>query len=347
MNPACLSGLLFLVFTLQACDSSERDTGNLTSISGPTMGTRYQVKIADPAATDHRDELRTSVEQILVDMNNSMSTYIGDSELSLINQNRTMQWLRTSEHLFTVLQEADRVSQLSQGAFDVTVGPLVDLWGFGAGSDSNARIPDENQIAEAIAGIGFRNIELDESNSRVRKRIALLEIDLSAIAKGYAVDVIAAALTGAGYQNFMVEIGGEVITRGQRSDHRGWRIGIEKPDIHTRAVQRVLELKDIAMATSGDYRNFIEVDGKRYSHTIDPVTGRPVTHHLASVSVLHRSAMTADALATALNVLGPEKGVTLANLGKIPALFIVYAEEGFELIYTNGFEDYFVEEAGK
>ncbi|MEM7027714.1 MAG: FAD:protein FMN transferase, partial [Pseudomonadota bacterium] len=332
--------VLFLNST--ACDR-QLQSDNITSFSGPTMGTSYNIKIADPEATSNQKELKTKVEQLLIDINQVMSTYIIDSELSILNQSKSTEWLPVSDELWLLLQEAEQISQQSEGAFDVTVGPLVNIWGFGPEKISQASLPDKQDIKELMQIIGHEKIDYHSDKQEIRKLHSEIYIDLSAIAKGYAVDQIATLLDEYDYQNYMIDIGGELIFRGKYSPKRGWRIGIEKPVIDRRAVHKVIQPDNMGMATSGDYRNFFELDDIRYSHTISPITGMPVEHKLASVTVLHKSSMYADALATTLNVLGPEDGVKFAENQGITAYFIIREDEKYKEIYTHNFDQYFVE----
>jgi len=214
--------------------------------------------------------------------------------------------------LLDVLLEARRIGELTEGAFDVTVGPLVNLWGFGPqmGEDD---IPPEAEISAAWERVGFELVELREDPPALRKARGDVLIDLSAIAKGYAVDQIVRLLTDANVLNYLVEIGGELRGEGLNEQGEPWRIAIERPVPGERSVQRIVGLRDAGLATSGDYRNFFEVDGQRYAHVIDPATGRPVIHQLASVTVLADTTMSADGLATGLMVLGPERALALAR----------------------------------
>jgi thiamine biosynthesis lipoprotein len=228
-------------------------------------------------------------------------------------------------------------SRKTHGAFDITVAPLVSLWGFGA----HARHEDinEQQIAIERARVGYRRIEVEPSSATLRKRDDDVMCDLSGIAKGYAIDELAKYLRSGGYPNFMIEVGGDVRTGGTNLRGQPWQIGIERPDTQARAIFEVLPLDNLALATSGDYRNYREVNGQRISHTIDPRTGRPITHKLASVSVAHPEAAMADALATGLNVLGPSEGPVLAESLGLAALFLVRTPDGsFERLATPEFE---------
>lgn len=297
------------------------------------MGTQYMVRTACEA-----DGLGPEIRVLLDDIEAQMSTYRSDSVLSRINRAPVGTWLKATPELLDVLEPAQRLSALSGGAFDVTVGPLVNLWGFGPDAASDAA-PSEDLIAAARARVGYGYLTLRRP-AGLRKDRALY-IDLSAIAKGYAVDRVADHIEARGCLDYLVEVGGEVRVRGHRRDGDLWRIGIETPDPdQLGGVQRIIRSDGIAMATSGDYRNFFESDGRRYSHTIDPRTGYPVTHGLASVTVLHASTLWADGFATLLNVLGPTAGLELAEREGIAALFIEHTGAGFTEHVTSTFVPY-------
>ena len=284
------------------------------------MGTVYTIKYT-PSRTGHAPEqVQQQVDQLLKEINQEMSTYIQDSEISLINQNRSDDWIDLSPRLFKVVKAAKTVYLLSEGAFDVTVGPLVNLWGFGP--DGNRALPDEAQIEQAKQAVGFEKILLDEESQRMKKTRPGIYLDLSAIAKGFGVDEVGDLLVDFEINSYMVDIGGEVKTKGTKKGQL-WKIGIETPDDRSRTIKKILKLSDMAMATSGNYRNFFESGGKRFSHTIDPETGHPVEHRLVSVTVLTpTSCMEADAFATALMVLGPRAGMAFANKIDVAAYFI-------------------------
>jgi len=294
---------------------------------GPTMGTQYTVKVVASALTE---ALQAELAQAIVDqleaVNAEMSTYRKDSSLSRINTRRDRVPIPVSSALFEVLEAAQEIHGASNGAFDVTVGPLVNAWGFGPGGRQNT--PTDDEISGLMAHVGQSNMGLDSAAKTLTKSHPALYIDLSAIAKGYAVDRIAAALTDLGQRNYYVDVGGEVRVRGENADGVPWRVGVERPDEGRGVVQEVLHLEDMSVATSGDYRNYYEEQGKRVSHTIDPRSGRPIEHTLASVTVVHQDCMRADAWATALNVLGPQKGVALARGKNLAALFIVRQSDG-------------------
>jgi thiamine biosynthesis lipoprotein len=326
-----VAGLFAVVFFRQPPTAVEADVWVL---DGTTMGTTYTVKVV-PNGFDEvaKEQLGQRVQRVLDGVDFAMSTYKTDSEIQRFNRSGT-EIFEASAELVEVVAEAQRVARLTRGAFDITVGPLVDIWGFGPSGAREA--PDEQTLEELVVLTGYEQVSVDVEARVLRKARSDCRIDLSAIAKGFAVDEVAGLLEAEGIVDFMVEVGGEVRCRGRNGAGAVWKIGIERPDFRGRAVQLAIPLANLALATSGDYRNFVIRDGRRISHTIDPRTGYPIAHNLASVSVIHASCMTADALATALEVLGPEEGLELANRLQIPALFILRVEQdGFEEVQTD------------
>lgn len=318
----------FLFITLLISCSKDSPSDQLLRFSGSTMGTTYTVKVADAPTDLSQDQLQAAIERVLEKVNDQMSTYRADSELSKLNSNSSTQWIDSSADLLTVVEEALRVSRLTDGAFDITVGPLVNLWGFGPGKQEN-QVPTQQQITDAMSRVGYTKMSTRRSPPAIRKTRRDIYIDLSAIAKGYGVDKIAEHLESLGVHNYLVEIGGDLRAKGHNAEGTPWKIGIEKPVPEQRAVQLIIQLQDQGMATSGDYRNFFEKDGQRFSHTINPRNGMPITHNLASVTVLSPTAMGADAMATALLVMGPETGYMLAKRERLAAYFINRTADGF------------------
>ncbi|MEA3413838.1 MAG: FAD:protein FMN transferase [Pseudomonadota bacterium] len=311
-------------------------------LHGLTMGTTWSVKVIGARGQDV-GTLRHRVQETLDQLEARMSTYREDSELSILNRSDETGWIPLTRELHEVLQSAWEISRASKGAFDATVGPLVDLWGFGP-TDADRSPPSEQDIVAARKGVGFSRLRLRGDPPSVRKDIQALSVDLSAIAKGYAVDQIAAVLESEGFSEYLVEIGGELRGKGGNRAGGPWKIAIEKPDPGTREVYAIIDLNDVSVATSGGYRNFFEAhDGQTYSHTIDPFTGRPVTHDLASVTVVGPSAMRADANATALMVLGPDSGYAYALREGVEAFFVIRTGDGFRDIATPGFARYRVQ----
>lgn len=303
------------------------------------MGTRYTVKLCLQPREEIDDSLAEEIERCLARIDGRMSTYRQESELSRFNRHTGESWFAVSHETATVMAAAMEISHSSQGAFDVTVGPLVDLWSFGPNPQPE-HVPSEEEIEQARSRVGYRQVEVRVSPPALRKLRDEVRVDLSAIAKGFAVDALADLLSARGVGSFMIEIGGEVRTRGVKPDGTPWRIGIERPVTWARSLQLVVALRDRALATSGDYRNYYERDGKRYSHEIDPRTGLPVEHALGSVSVIADSCMLADAWATALMVAGPERAQRLAVENHLDALLILHTEDGFENRVLGNFSQY-------
>jgi len=265
-------------------------------------------------------------------------TYVGDSEINRINKAKAGVDIIVSEGLARVLVAAQGVSEQSNGAFDITVGPLVDLWGFGSSGEISNQ-PTIAQIRQVKNFVGYTNLSLN--GYRLRKKHEKTEINLSAIAKGFAVDLVAETLVEHGFTDFLINIGGELRAAGANIDQQIWRIGIEKPNL-LGGVQQVVKLPNAAVATSGDYLNYLIIDGQHYSHTIDPKTFRPVLHKLALVSVIHENAMMADALATAMMAMGEEKAWDFAEKHRLAAYFSIrdQVENSVVSNYTPAFAEY-------
>ncbi len=311
--------LTLLSMLLAACGPREETL----TLAGATMGTTWSVQIPRPPLPEALDQvaLAEEIARVLAQVNDRMSTYQADSELSRFNAAETTDWFSVSAELAGLVGRALAVSALTDGAFDITVGPLVNLWGFGPEVQAS-QIPDQAEIDAALARVGWRMLHARTEPPALRKDQPDLYVDLSAIAKGHGVDLVARVLERAGLSDYLVEIGGELRGRGVNAAGRPWRIAVERPEPGRRALLRVVALEDQGMATSGDYRNFFVLEGERYSHTIDPATGRPVAHRLASVTVLAERCGDADAWATGLLVLGPERGLALADERGLAALFV-------------------------
>jgi len=320
---------------LFACD--REPDGYTHLLTGQTMGTSYSVKLVAPVEPLRLDETATNIRARLEELDERLSTFRETSEVSRFNADPGTDWFAVSAETVFILRQGIEVSALSGGAFDMTVGPLVDLWGFGPVGEPT-RVPAQVEIDALLASTGYELLQIRASPPAVRRTRPGVQIDLSAIAKGYAVDELTVVLDNAGVGAYLVEIGGEVRARGVKTDGTAWRIAVESPVAGTRLVQSVVRLRDVAIATSGDYRNFFEHDGKRYSHMIDPRTGRPIAHDLGAVSVISGSAMYADAWATALLVLGPERGLETARREGLAANLIIRTDEGVKEIHTPAFE---------
>jgi len=319
-----------------SCLDSNRNLEQIT-LRGSTMGTSYNIKIiVSRTAGIDQNQLHETVKQELQNINQLVSTYIEDSELSGFNQFGETEWFPVSKDLVDIMATAIDISRKSGGAFDITVGPLVNLWGFGP-EHQRDEIPDAREIERRKTKVGYQLITVREDPPALYKTRSDVYCDLSAIAKGWGVDVIAQLLQSKKFHHYLVEIGGEVRARGYNFKGKPWQIGVSSPDEQF-GIQRVIPLKDLSVATSGDYRNYFEKGGVRYSHTIDPRTGRPITHNLVSVTVLHESCMIADAYATAIDVLGYQEGLQLAERENLAVLMITKQDSGFVETTSTRFE---------
>ena len=317
--------VFFMLFALTGLCESQ--TEHL--IAGRTMGTTYNVKVVGGEAEDVNG-LRQKIEQRLLDLNRVFSTYIKDSEISRFNAlKRAGEEFEVSEDFIQVMRVARDIHRLSEGAWDATVNPLVDLWSFGP-TRRKPRMPPVDAIKALLPAIGFDRIRIEEPRFLV-KDLASVTLDLNAIAKGYAVDQVSQLVAAGGYKNYLVEIGGEIYAAGFRPDGQHWRVGINRPqkDAAFNEVYKVVSIFNQAFATSGDYRNFFEIDGVRYSHVIDPRSGYPVSHGVVSVSIIADNCTMADGLATAIMVMGAEKGIQLVNrLHNVECFIVVEKSDG-------------------
>lgn len=291
-------------------------------IDGQTMGTTYRIVYLDPFERN----LKSEVDSLLKAFNQSLSTYITDSEISQFNQSDSL--LFVSPFFLPVLKSSREIFELTDGAFDPTVGPLVNLWGFGPGGP---QLKDSVNINSILPKIGFQKIYFN--NQYVKKEVSEMYLDFSAIAKGYGVDVVSEFLVSKGIDNFLVEIGGELVAKGLNDKGELWKVGINKPEElgSPEELYSIIALQDKGMATSGNYRNFYEVDGLKLSHTIDPKTGRPVRHGLLSATVLADDCMTADAIATALMVMGTERAIQLQEKLQTFEIFLIFNDDSGKL----------------
>jgi len=313
---------------------------HLISFAGQTMGTTYHIKVlADKNTAIDNESLKNEIDQRLTQIDHKMSTYKDDSELSRFNQFTPQQWMLISPELMCVVNCGQKLSATTNGAFDITIGNLVNLWGFGPTINSTV-IPSTETINQLQQNIGYNKLKLQQSPPALFKENNSLYVDLSAIAKGYAVDAIAETIESNHINNFIVEIGGEIITRGHKTQELPWVVGVETPVVNERIIEKKLHLNGVAMATSGDYRNYFEQDGIRYSHTIDPRTGYPIKHQLASVTVIADNCMLADGLATAFMVMGPVRALAYAQKNNIAIFMLIKHGIGFRETNSSAFNKY-------
>jgi len=330
--------IFLLLFSFNSCN--EKATNELVLITGSTMGTTYSVKYVN-SISDSIEEVKSNITEILKTVNAQMSTYIPDSQLSIFNSSRDTSWFSISSDLAFVLHSSLEICDLTNGALDITVGPLVNLWGFGP-ENKPTTIPTDFEINSALESVNWKNIEVRLDPPGVKKKLPKIYCDLSSTAKGFGVDKVAEYLASLGVQNYLVEIGGELRAHGAKSEDDEWRIGISKPNNNS-SIQEVIALNNTSMATSGDYWNYFEEDGVRYSHTIDPKTGRPITHKLASITILAETCLFADGLATAIDVMGEKNGFEFATDNNLSAYFIVRENDQFTVNYTESFNKIILE----
>ncbi|BFM11490.1 FAD:protein FMN transferase ApbE [Simiduia litorea] len=286
------------------------------------MGTSYHVTVVADGVD--ADGLKAQIDALLLRINQQMSTYDSDSELMQFNRSEQGKPFELSPELAFVLSESQRINLLTQGAFDVTVGPLVNRWGFGP--EEERVIPAAEELATILENVGAKWLSIsDDGRQAIRRRPIF--VDLSAIAKGFGVDQVAELLRDEGYLNYLVEIGGELRVKGHNALGLPWRIAIERPNLAPGSVQAAIALLNRSVATSGSYRNFRDVDGERYSHTINPVTGFPVAHNLVSVTVVTDTCAEADAFATGFSVMGPEASLAYAESNNM-AIFMLTEVDG-------------------
>lgn len=330
-NWLALTGLAILVSCSPSTPPNEQ-----YQLNGETMGTYYVVKFYSDIAVD-KTVLQQQIDTELELVNDLMSTYRPESELMRFNRHSDGSIFPLSPQTYTVVAEALRIAQQTEGVLDVTVGPLVELWGFGArGRIEHA--PDAALIEHTKAVTGYNKLTLTEQG--LQKAIPELAIDLSPIAKGFGVDQVAAILEQNGISNYLIDIGGEMRLKGLKPEQEPWKIAVEKPVTNERAVQRILVPGDIGVATSGDYRIFFEENGVRYSHLLDPRTGHPINNRTVSVTVLHPSCMTADGYATALSVMNSQEALEFANQHGIAALLVVKIDDGYAELSSEAFKPY-------
>lgn len=284
-----------------------------TDIAGTTMGPIvYRVVIINDENTPDESVLTTEIQNALDHVNDLMSTYKPDSDVSRFNNSDSSEWVSVHQDTARVMSKAIEISKLTDGAFDVTVARAVNLWNFG--NERNPfELPSDETVEAVRSATGYQNVSVRMEPPGIKKTIAKLQIDFSAIAKGYAVDRVANVLNELGCKRFLVEVGGEVVGQGLTESNTPWRVGVEKAKMESREIEAVALLENGAMATSGDYRNIRIVGGKRYSHSIDPKTCRPTEELLATACVTANDCMTADALATALMIMGANKATSFCN----------------------------------
>jgi len=312
---------LFALVTLSGCGNSD----SLESFGGPTMGSTYSIKYVRHAGLAGPAEVKAQVEKILAQVDRQMSTYRSDSDIGRFNVLPANSCQAMPEPVLHMVEVGEQLSLASDGAFDLTVEPLLNLWGFGP-QGREEKVPSEQALAAAQQRVGHAHLRIEEGKLC---KDAAVEVDFNSIAAGYAADLIGEKLKAMGIDNYLVDATGELKIAGRKLDGSPWRIALEEPRDDQQVAERVVFLDGYGVSTSGDYRNYFEQDGRRYSHEFDARTGKPIQHALASVTVIQPSALMADGLSTMLLVLGPEQGWDYAEKHDIAAFFVIRADKGF------------------
>ncbi|MGE8486166.1 FAD:protein FMN transferase [Pseudomonas sp. FP1740] len=324
------SGLVVLVGVLSGCGNGD----SLERFDGPTMGSSYSIQYVRHAGLPASAEVRVQVEKILSDVDRQMSTYRRDSDIERFNNLPANHCQTMPAPILELVRVGERLSLQSDGSYDLTVEPLLNLWGFGPQAREE-KVPSAEALAEVQQRVGHSHLRIDGDQLC---KDAAVEVDFNSIAAGYAVDTIAARLEALGIHDYLAEATGELKAVGKKLDGSPWRIALEEPRDDQQVAERVIAVDGYGVSTSGDYRNYFEQGGRRYSHTFDARTGTPVLHTLASVTVIHPSALMADGLSTMLLILGPERGWDYAQTHDIAAFFVIRADTGFVTRTNQAFE---------
>ena len=320
--------VMFAPLALAACKRGP----DVLKFSGATMGTAYNVVALDPSRSAAQADVHAGIKSVLADVNRQMSNWDASSEVSRLNAIASTSPIQVSPDLAHVLKTSADIHAATDGQFDVALGPLIEAWGFGA-KGATVQNPTDARIEAALASAG-RAAPLVVQDGALVKSAADSQVYLSGIGKGHGVDRVASVLQSYGITDYLVEIGGDLVTSGRNADGQPWQIGIETPDVANRNVQQIVGVSGLAVATSGDYRNYFEKDGQRYTHILDATTGRPITHTTASATVLADDAMHADAWSTAMLTLGRDRGLEVAEAHDVAVLFIDRATDGSGFVTT-------------
>ncbi|WP_297837212.1 FAD:protein FMN transferase [Pseudomonas sp.] len=326
-----------LISAVAACGSGER----LESFTGPTMGSTYSVQYVRSPDGPKTAEVQAQVEAILAEVDQQMSTYRSDSDIQRFNMLPGNSCQSMPSGVLQLVRFGEQLSVASQGSYDLTVEPLLDLWGFGPQARVE-RVPTAQQIAQVLERVGHGHLHIDGDQLC---KDAPVEVDFNSIAAGYAVDLISTRLQTMGIHSFLAEATGELKAVGKKVDGSPWRVALEAPRDDQQVAEKIVELDGYGVSTSGDYRNYFEQDGKRYSHTFDALTGVPVVHGLASVTVIDHSALMADGLSTLLEILGPERGWDYAEVHKIAAFFVIRVDNRFIIRSSSEFNRLFADKS--
>ena len=328
--------ILIICFLLNFSCSQEKNYN--AKIKGNTMGTYYFIEIIDVPVELKIKNIELEIKNTLKKANKILSNWDKDSEISIINKTDKTTAIKISDELNEVFKTAKEINAKSNGFFDLTLDPIIELWGFGYKSKQMQVIPKDNQIKNILSSIGQKSfLKMNFDNNELIKKNKDIKINLSSIGKGYGIDLIGKKLDQLGINNYIINIGGDILTKGYNSKKENWVIGIENPNLKEKLIKEIVNLTNKGLATSGDYKNFFTKDGKRYSHIINPKTGKPIMHSTKSVTVIHDNSMKADGWATALLALGRVDGLKIAEKEKIAVLFIDEIDDKFLKFKSNQF----------
>nr|WP_311882025.1 MULTISPECIES: FAD:protein FMN transferase [unclassified Pseudomonas] len=325
-----LLGLVILAGVLAGCGNGD----SMESFGGPTMGSTYSIKYVRHAGLADPAQVRREVEGILGEVDRQLSTYRSDSDIERFNDLPVNSCQNMPASVLELVRVGEQLSVQSEGSYDLTVEPLMNLWGFGP-QGREEKVPDAAALAEVMRRVGHQHLHI---NGDQLCKDAAVEVDFNSIAAGYAVDTIAARLDALGIHDYLAEATGELKAKGRKLDGSSWRIALEEPSDDQQVAERIIDVDGYGVSTSGDYRNYFLQGGRRYSHTFDARTGAPVLHDLASVTVIHPSALMADGLSTLLLILGPERAWDYAEKHDIGAFFVIRADTGFVVRTNAAFE---------
>ena len=337
MKPIKLFIFLIILTFLTSCSEDKKYNAE---IKGNTMGTYYLISLVEVPKSIKLDKIKSEIDKTLFKANKILSNWDKNSEISKLNDKKIIRPIKVSNELMEVMKQANLINLKSKGFFDITLDPLIELWGFGYKKNKTIKkVPSDNQILQTLSLVNQADlIKINQNKNELLKKDKNLTINLSAIGKGYGIDLIGKKLKILGVNNFLINIGGDILTSGFNKKKKDWVIGIENPSLKEKLIKEIVNISNKGIASSGDYKNFFVEDGRKYSHIINPVTGKPIEHSTKSVTVINANAMNADGWATALLAMGSSKGLKVAEKEKIAVIFIDEKENELIKIKTQEFK---------
>ena len=330
--------IIFLIISTLILSCSEDKKYNI-ELKGNTMGTYYLVSLVDVPKNLSKKEIEIEIKNTLLEANKILSNWDKSSEISKLNNNKTIKPIQISNQLFDVVSEANSINTKSNGYLDITLDPLIELWGFGYLKGKIIdRVPSKDKIRDTLTLVN-QNLLLEiNSNNQLIKKNKNVRLNLSAIGKGYGIDLIGKKLDYLNINNYIIDIGGDIFAKGHNKNNKDWVVGIENPKINEKLIKEIVNVSNKGVATSGEYKNYFSEDGTKYSHIINPKNGMPITHSTKSVTVVDKNAMSADGWATALIAMGSEVGLKVAEKEKIAVMFIDQVEGKLLKIKSSEFK---------